>query len=164
MSGPRFPLEQIEIPIPCHVPWESMTGDDRIRLCGQCNHAVYQLKNFTREEAERLIASAVDRLCIQLYRRPDGTVVTKNCDPGPWPQRLFNVGMAAAGAGLAMLGINVMGSPNANSTFSFVGGMIRPPSACVVGAPATDAAPPERPTPVYAEPGPVQPAPPPREK
>jgi hypothetical protein len=73
------PLDQIEIPIPCQVPWDSMRGDGRVRHCGQCRQNVYNIAAFSRPEAERLIAEKEGRLCLRIFRRPDGTVITDDC-------------------------------------------------------------------------------------
>jgi hypothetical protein len=41
-------LDRIEIASPCTVEWDSMTGDDRSRFCGQCKLNVY---NIARDDA-----------------------------------------------------------------------------------------------------------------
>jgi hypothetical protein len=56
-----------------------MQGSDRIRFCGECRLFVYNLSAMTREEAERLIARPAGRRCVRLYRRLDGTVLTRDC-------------------------------------------------------------------------------------
>jgi len=43
---------------------------------------VYNLSALSRVEAERLIASTEGRLCARLFRRADGTVLTKDCPVG----------------------------------------------------------------------------------
>ena len=72
-------LDQIEIPIPCHVPWDSMSGDDRIRHCGQCRQNVYNVEAFTRAEALGLLEARAGRVCLRIFRRPDGRVLTADC-------------------------------------------------------------------------------------
>ena len=79
MSSSRFPLEQFSIPVPCTVSWASMSGDDRVRSCGQCQQKVYHLSAMSRREAEALLADRNGRACVRLYRRPDGTVLTRDC-------------------------------------------------------------------------------------
>jgi len=59
-----------------------MTGDDRVRFCDLCNLHVYNLAELTRTEAESLIANSEGRICARLYRRADGTVITKDCPVG----------------------------------------------------------------------------------
>src|SRR3954467_13306285 len=57
-----------------------MTGDDRVRRCPSCRKDVYNVTLLTRRELERLLASAKGPLpCVRAYRRPDGTVVTRDC-------------------------------------------------------------------------------------
>ncbi|MCU0705898.1 MAG: hypothetical protein MUF18_18165 [Fimbriiglobus sp.] len=79
MSAPRVNLNLIDVPNPCTVPWDEMTGDDRVRFCGQCKKSVYHLSHMTREEAERLVGEVEGEMCVQFYRRADGTVVTHDC-------------------------------------------------------------------------------------
>jgi hypothetical protein len=73
------PLDRIEIAVPCQVSWDTMAGDDRVRHCGQCRQNVYNIAGFTRYEAMRLIEEKQGRMCLRLFRRPDGTVLTANC-------------------------------------------------------------------------------------
>lgn len=79
MSAARINLDVIDIPNPCSVPWAEMTGDDRVRFCGKCRKSVYHLSHMTREEAERLVAEREGEVCVQFYRRADGSVVTRDC-------------------------------------------------------------------------------------
>jgi hypothetical protein len=72
------PVDRIEIPTPCSVPWDSMYGDQRVRHCGSCRKNVYNVAELTRAQALELIASR-EPVCLRIYRRPDGTVVTNDC-------------------------------------------------------------------------------------
>jgi hypothetical protein len=72
------PVDRIEIPTPCSVPWDSMYGDERIRHCGSCRKNVYNVAALTRAQALELIAIR-EPVCVRIYRRPDGTVVTSDC-------------------------------------------------------------------------------------
>ena len=75
----RDVVDRIEIPLPCHVPWADMTGDDRVRFCGDCRQNVYNVAMFTRAEATRLLNDSSGRVCLRIFRRPDGTVITDDC-------------------------------------------------------------------------------------
>lgn len=82
-------LQRVQIASPCPVRWEDMNGDDRTRHCGQCNLFVHNIANLTDIEAEALLRSAFNddgtskrRLCIGIYRRADGTILTANCPVG----------------------------------------------------------------------------------
>jgi len=59
-----------------------MTGDNRVRFCDHCRLNVYNISELSRFEAEALIASTEGRLCARLFRRADGTVLTKDCPVG----------------------------------------------------------------------------------
>lgn len=59
-----------------------MVGDDRVRHCAECKLNVYNLSAMTRREAEELIASREGRLCVRFFRRPDGTILTRDCPVG----------------------------------------------------------------------------------
>jgi hypothetical protein len=72
------PVDRIEIPTPCSVPWDSMYGDQRVRHCGSCRKNVYNISEMTRAQALELIASR-EPVCVRIYRRPDGTVLTNDC-------------------------------------------------------------------------------------
>lgn len=80
-SPPNSLLSRIVIESPCHESWEGMTGDDRQRHCGRCRKNVYNLSELTEREALTLIGAGKP-LCLRLYRRPDGSVLTKECGVG----------------------------------------------------------------------------------
>jgi hypothetical protein len=82
MSQANFPLDQVRIASPCSAPWAEMQGDDRVRFCTQCKLNVYNISAMNREEAEALVQSAEGRLCINFYRRQDGTILTRDCPVG----------------------------------------------------------------------------------
>lgn len=74
-------LNKIRISSPCNVPWESMKGTDRKRYCSQCHLNVYNISSMTHAEAAKLVGSET-AYCFSLYRRPDGTVITRDCPVG----------------------------------------------------------------------------------
>jgi hypothetical protein len=76
-------LPEIKIASPCSASWEAMTGDDRARHCSECNRTVYNFSEMTAAEIENLIAASNgERLCGRLYRRADGTILTRDCPVG----------------------------------------------------------------------------------
>ena len=75
-------LDHLRIASPCPVGWEQMTSDERVRFCEQCSLRVYNISAMTRTEAEALIANTEGRICARLYRRFDGTIITKDCPVG----------------------------------------------------------------------------------
>ena len=75
-------IDRLRIATPCPISWEHMTGDNRVRFCDHCQLNVYNISDLSRSEAENLIASTEGRLCARLFRRADGTVLTKDCPVG----------------------------------------------------------------------------------
>ncbi len=76
-------LPEIHIASPCTADWERMTGNNRVRHCAQCNLNVYNFAAMTSREIERLVAASKGkRLCGRLYRRVDGTILTRDCPVG----------------------------------------------------------------------------------
>jgi hypothetical protein len=59
-----------------------MKGDDYASFCSSCEKNVYNLSMLTRAEANELIQAKEGSLCVQLYRRFDGTVLTGDCPKG----------------------------------------------------------------------------------
>ena len=82
MSERTDVLRRVRVASPCRASWEAMEGDERVRFCGQCGLHVYNLSEMTHDEAASLVARAEGRLCARLYRRADGTVLTKDCPKG----------------------------------------------------------------------------------
>jgi hypothetical protein len=72
-------LDSLRIVSPCDVPWSSMEGDEAVRFCGKCRKNVYNVAQLPRAEAVALIERAEGRVCMQLTRRSDGTIVTGDC-------------------------------------------------------------------------------------
>ena len=75
-------LDNIRVAAPCSADWDSMFGNERVRLCKQCHLNVYNLSEMSRVEADRLINQAEGRLCVRFYRRRDGSIITQNCPVG----------------------------------------------------------------------------------
>jgi hypothetical protein len=79
----RRSLPQIVIPVPCQVDWNTMMhidSDGRARFCDSCARPVYDSRSMTHSELYDLIARHEGPLpCLRLHRRPDGTIVTRDC-------------------------------------------------------------------------------------
>ena len=82
MSKPYDSLSRMRIASPCSVGWENMSGDERVRFCKECNLHVYNISEMKSSEVQALIADTEGRICARLYRRTDGTVLTKDCPVG----------------------------------------------------------------------------------
>jgi hypothetical protein len=93
-------LEDVRIAAPCTARWEEMVGDEHVRFCGQCDKNVYNLSSLPRVEAEALLAAKEGKMCVRLFRRADGTVLTTDCAVGVRRRRRRRAAFGAVGAGL----------------------------------------------------------------
>jgi len=94
-------LESIKIASPCDASWEAMVGDARVRFCGSCQKNVYNLSAMASAEAEQLLARTEGSLCVRLYERADGKVLTTDCPVGVRKKRVKRVKRTVAVAGAA---------------------------------------------------------------
>jgi hypothetical protein len=123
---PTIALEVIQIATPCHASWEKMRGNDRVRFCDECKLNVYNISAMTRQAASELVSQREGRLCVQMYRRADGTVVTDDCGPiRKAARRSFQFATAASSVVLcaAMAPLFLFGSdrtPMRNTQASFM--------------------------------------------
>lgn len=78
MSRSHLSLNVLNVQSPCRVPWRSMSGNDRVRFCGQCRKNVYNLSAMTSSEAESLLRSGHQTPCVRYFRRFDGSVITSD--------------------------------------------------------------------------------------
>jgi hypothetical protein len=76
------PLLGIQIASPCKADWDSMNGDDQRRFCGECNLSVYNLSGMSKTEAENLLIESEGKVCVRLFKRSDGSIITKDCPIG----------------------------------------------------------------------------------
>jgi len=82
MTKQNFDINKLRIASPCSVAWKTMAGDERRRFCDLCRLNVYNFSEMTKSEVEKLIAESEGRICGRLYKRADGTVLTKDCPVG----------------------------------------------------------------------------------
>jgi hypothetical protein len=169
-------LENIRIATPCSADWDDMQGDERVRFCGKCEKNVYNLSAMTREASEALVREKEGRLCVRLYQRQDGTVITADCPVGVRKARLrarvwARISGAAASAALvlglfggraradlAVDGKKVTGQkqqPDAH--VRVMGGAVAqpPPERPLMGKIAAPSTPPKKQQPVMGEPAPI---------
>jgi hypothetical protein len=75
-------IDRMRVASPCPTSWDAMKGDNRARYCDLCDLHVYNISELTRKEVTKLIAEKEGRICARLYKRTDGTVLTKDCPVG----------------------------------------------------------------------------------
>jgi len=107
MPDTRFDINSLRVASPCPASWDDMTGDERTRACGLCKLNVYNLSAMTANEVETLITGSKGRLCIRLYRRADGTVITQDCPVGirALQKRVTRIAVAAFASVLGLFSI-----------------------------------------------------------
>lgn len=82
MPAPKTTAPDIRIASPCKASWDAMKGDDAVRFCGQCEKNVYNISVLSAGEIRDLVERKEGRLCVRLYRRADGTILTDDCPVG----------------------------------------------------------------------------------
>jgi hypothetical protein len=77
-------LKSAKIASPCPVSWESLSGDDKTRYCRQCKLEVHNVSQMSAEEIGQLLrrSGCTNQLCVRIYKRADGTILTKDCPRG----------------------------------------------------------------------------------
>jgi hypothetical protein len=163
----RLPmLDNVRVAAPCPERWDEMVGDDYVRYCGRCEKNVYNLSSLTRHEAEALLGAKDGEMCVRLFRRADGTVMTSDCSVGVKRRRRRRAAVAAVGGGLmaaaAALGLEsrattgVIAAPQRPSTEQWTAGLMAVPQEDVpvtMGSAAPDPpSPPHAETPAQASP------------
>ena len=73
-----------------------MTGDNKIRFCGQCRLNVYNLAEMSREEIAGVVRQTGGRLCGRLYVRADRMATVRDCPRGSFRKRVRRGVMVAA--------------------------------------------------------------------
>lgn len=82
MTKQKFDVNNLRVASPCSVGWENMSGDEKTRFCRLCSLNVYNISEMTAGEVQTLIAKSEGRICGRIYKRADGTVITKDCPVG----------------------------------------------------------------------------------
>jgi len=90
-------LANLKVASPCSADWGAMAGDERKRLCGDCELHVYNLSGMTAYDAENLLRLSEGRLCVRYFQRADGTILTQDCPVG-WAKVKQRLSVAAAAA------------------------------------------------------------------
>ncbi len=123
-----FDIEKLRVASPCSVAWEAMAGDERVRHCDSCRLNVYNTAEMTRAEVEAMVLGREGRLCVRMYRRADGTVLTKDCPVGlrAYARRVGRLATAAAGAVFALCTAAIAQTPRPAAS----GGKVQSVSSC----------------------------------
>lgn len=108
MQNKIFDVDKLRVASPCPVAWDSMSGDERSRVCDQCDRRVYNLAGMSTSEVKSLVSQQENkRICVRLFRRGDGTVLTNDCPVGlrMLRKRVGRFAVAAFGSLLGLLSV-----------------------------------------------------------
>jgi hypothetical protein len=100
----NFDINDLKVAKPCPVGWENMSGDSRTRFCSLCELNVYNISEMTATEVQDLIENSGGRVCGKVYKRADGTVLTRDCPVGlsKYRKRVAKYSGAVLGAVLSL--------------------------------------------------------------
>lgn len=82
MIKQKFDVNNLRPASPCSMSWENMSGDERTRFCESCKLSVYNVSEMTTGQVRALFLKTGGNFCGRIYRRADGTVLTKDCPVG----------------------------------------------------------------------------------
>jgi hypothetical protein len=104
----EFNINSLKVASPCPMSWDQMKGDDRSRHCNLCELNVHNIAGLSTREVEDLVTTSEGRLCVRLFRRADGTVITQDCPVGlrKYRQRVAGIASAAFAAVLSLLSVS----------------------------------------------------------
>ncbi len=103
-------LKDVRIASPCHVSWDEMRGDDKIRHCAQCDLHVHNISAMTADEAVSVLERAREgRVCAGFFRRADGTILVQDCPVGlaAIRRRARNAAARAVSALVVLIGASI---------------------------------------------------------
>jgi hypothetical protein len=108
MRRQEFNVNNLKIASPCPMSWDQMKGDDRSRHCSLCELNVHNIAGLSTTEVEDLITTSGERLCVRLFRRSDGTVITHDCPVGlrKYRQRVAGLASAAFATVLSLMSVS----------------------------------------------------------
>lgn len=70
-------LDRYDVPKPCPMSWDSMTGTAQVRHCRPCGKDIHNLSALTGKEIKSLVARHQgEQLCVALTRDAQGRIVT----------------------------------------------------------------------------------------
>jgi len=108
MRSEKFDVNNLKVAMPCPMSWDQMKGDDRTRHCSLCELNVHNVAGLSPSEIEKLLAVNEGRLCGRLFRRADGTVITRDCPVGlrKYRRRVAGIASAAFASVLSLLSVS----------------------------------------------------------
>jgi hypothetical protein len=67
-----------EIKDPCPLQWDTLSGDNRMRFCQQCQFQVQNLSSMSTRDIKRVLSRcSSERVCLAYLRNQDGSLATR---------------------------------------------------------------------------------------
>lgn len=82
VSNVQEALQAIKIATPCHVPITEMEDRGSFFHCHECQLNVYHFSTLSNDQIADLLNQNHERLCVGMFKREDGTIITKDCPLG----------------------------------------------------------------------------------
>lgn len=73
----KYTLENFEVPKPCSMNWDEMTGNEEIRHCGKCQHQIYNISEMPKRRALKVLNQPNERVCISYLQDEQNQVITQ---------------------------------------------------------------------------------------
>jgi hypothetical protein len=101
--GQSISLDVLKIDSPCRLPRNALPRSEAICFCKTCDKPVHNLTKLTTAQAQALIASAPEEVCIQMERDGKGRLITLDyarstgSRPRRWISLAASMSLIAAG-------------------------------------------------------------------
>lgn len=73
----KYTLENFEVPQPCAMNWDEMTGNEEVRHCGKCQHQIYNISEMPKRRALKVLNQPNERVCISYLQDEQNQVITQ---------------------------------------------------------------------------------------
>ena len=74
----KYTLENFEVPQPCSMNWDEMTGNEEIRHCDRCQHQIYNLSEMPKRRALKVLNQPNEKVCVTYLQDEQNQVITQN--------------------------------------------------------------------------------------
>ena len=74
---PEQDNHRMHVQEPCPMAWSQLTGDARKRFCSECQLHVHNGEEMTRREAEAIVRTSSERVCMRLVTDQNGNPIFK---------------------------------------------------------------------------------------
>jgi len=135
-----LPVVVVNIPDPCRRRWAGLSGNDRVRFCGDCGKSVYNLSAMTAPQAAAFVASN-PVACVAYNPDDDGNVATLEYAPraSQSRRRWWWLGAGVVASLACAVAQVVFGAKPALRPAPMMMGAMPPPQVTVMGnLPSTD--------------------------